>query len=77
MSSLKNKIELVERDAIINALRKSDWVQARAAKVLGITERMIGYKIRKYNIKVKKNPEETVDYSLRILTDHINRKGNI
>ena len=62
MSSLKNKIEAIERDAIIHALRECGWVQVRAAKVLGITERMIGYKIKKYNILTTKNPEKTINY---------------
>lgn len=63
MNSLKDKIELIEKDSIIYALRECGWVQIRAAGVLGITERMIGYKIRKYNIIIKKNPKKTVDYS--------------
>lgn len=36
---------------ILNALKECDWVMARAARRLGITERMIGYKIRKYGIR--------------------------
>jgi len=67
MNSLINKIELVERDAIMKALIENDWVQVKAAKALGITERMIGYKIRKYNIRIKKNPEETIGYPVRTL----------
>ena len=67
MSSLKSKIELIEKDAIISALQECDWVQVRAAKTLGITERMIGYKIKKYHIKISKNPEAPVDHSLRSL----------
>ncbi len=51
MGSLKEKIGLMERDEIITALRESNWIMARAARKLGITERMIGYKIKKYGIK--------------------------
>jgi Nif-specific regulatory protein len=51
--SLKNRIKEMEREEIINALRECDWVMARAARRLGITERMIGYKIKKYGIRVK------------------------
>jgi len=43
----------MEREAILNALEECLWVQARAARKLGITERMIGYKIKKYDIKIK------------------------
>ena len=49
--SLKNRIEDFERYEITSALRDSNWVMARAARRLGITERMIGYKIKKYGIK--------------------------
>ncbi|NJD55274.1 MAG: hypothetical protein FIA94_02575 [Nitrospirae bacterium] len=52
-TSLKNRIEELERHEIIRALRSCDWVMARAAKQLGITERMIGYKVRKYGIRVR------------------------
>jgi len=42
-------IESVERQKIEEALRHHK-TQRKAAKALGITERMLGYKIRKYNI---------------------------
>jgi len=51
MGSLKEKVREMEREEILNALRECDWVMARAARKLGITERMIGYKIRKYGIR--------------------------
>ena len=51
MGSLKEKIGLMERDEIIAALKESNWIMARAARKLGITERMIGYKIKKYGLK--------------------------
>ena len=52
-TSLKTKIEELEKAEIIRALKESNWIMARAAKTLGITERMIGYKIRKYGIRFK------------------------
>jgi Nif-specific regulatory protein len=53
MDTLKDKIKGLEREAIIEALRESSWVMARAARKLGITERMIGYKIKKYGLRIK------------------------
>jgi Nif-specific regulatory protein len=53
MDSLKNKVNAMEREEIIQALRECNWVMARAARKLGITERMIGYKVKKYGIRVK------------------------
>ncbi|HTR45079.1 MAG TPA: helix-turn-helix domain-containing protein [Thermodesulfovibrionales bacterium] len=51
MNSLKEKVEDVEKEEIVNALKECNWIMARAARRLGITERMIGYKIKKYGIK--------------------------
>ncbi len=49
--SLKSTIEETEKLRILAALEKTAWVQAKAAKVLGITPRQIGYKILKYGLK--------------------------
>lgn len=51
MDTLKDKVKEMERQEIILALMESNWVMAKAARKLGITERMIGYKIRKYGIR--------------------------
>jgi len=51
MDSLKEKIREIEKEEILRALTETNWVMARAARMLGITERMIGYKIRKYGIR--------------------------
>ncbi len=51
MDSLKERVKEIEKEEIINALKECNWVMARAAKELGITERMIGYKIKKYGIR--------------------------
>jgi Nif-specific regulatory protein len=53
MDSLKNKVKELEREEIIQALRECNWVMARAARKLGITERVIGYKVKKYGIRVR------------------------
>ena len=40
----------IERLEIEAALRRNGWVQIRAARELGLTERQIGYRIRKYGL---------------------------
>ncbi|MEW6601886.1 MAG: nif-specific transcriptional activator NifA [Nitrospirota bacterium] len=50
-ASLTTNIEELEKANILNALEKSGWVQAKAARLLGITPRQIGYKIKKYGIE--------------------------
>lgn len=43
-----------ERDQLITAMEKSGWVQAKAARLLNLTPRQMGYALRKYNIEVKR-----------------------
>jgi Nif-specific regulatory protein len=43
-------LEELEKEAIINALKNADNNQSIAAKALGISQRQIGYKIKKYGI---------------------------
>jgi len=49
--SLSSNVEQLERERIVEALERTGWVQARAARLLGITPRQIGYRIQKYNIR--------------------------
>jgi Nif-specific regulatory protein len=51
MESLIDKVKGIEKEEILNALQDCNWVMSKAARKLGITERMIGYKIKKYQIK--------------------------
>jgi transcriptional regulator with GAF, ATPase, and Fis domain len=45
---------------IANALDSSNWVIARASRRLDITERMLGYKMKKYNINKQKGKKITI-----------------
>ena len=45
--------ELDERERVIAALEQAGWVQAKAARLLGMTPRQIGYRIQTLNIKVR------------------------
>jgi Nif-specific regulatory protein len=49
--SLMTDIQEIERSNILSALEKTGWVQAKAARLLGITPRQIGYKIKKYGLE--------------------------
>ena len=49
--TLVEKLEAVEREMILSALEKSDWVQTRAADRLGISERVLRYKMKKSGIQ--------------------------
>ncbi|MUT27134.1 MULTISPECIES: nif-specific transcriptional activator NifA [Mesorhizobium] len=45
---------LTERDRLIDAMEKAGWVQAKAARFLGLTPRQVGYALRRHRIGVKK-----------------------
>lgn len=49
--SLEEKLNNLERRLILEALENCDWVQTRAADQLGLSERVLRYKIGKHNLK--------------------------
>jgi Nif-specific regulatory protein len=42
------------RERLIGAMESSGWVQAKAARLLGISPRQLGYALRKHEIAIKK-----------------------
>jgi Nif-specific regulatory protein len=51
---LKSMVEAYERDLILDALKSTRGNMAGAARVLGATQRIIGYKVQSYDIDPKK-----------------------
>jgi two-component system response regulator AtoC len=49
--TLAEKLAAIEREMLITALEENDWVQTRAAKSLGISERVLRYKMKNLGIK--------------------------
>jgi len=49
-------LEEMEKNRLFATLKESGWIQARAARTLGITPRQIGYKIKKYGISPGERP---------------------
>jgi two-component system response regulator AtoC len=41
----------MEKEMLLDALEQSSWVQTRAAAFLGISERVLRYKIKKHDLK--------------------------
>jgi Nif-specific regulatory protein len=50
--ALSKEVETMEKERIMNALREHNFIQARAARALGITPRQLGYRLKKYGLKV-------------------------
>ena len=51
--TLTSKVQKLEMMEIMRALQENNGVKSRAARALGITERMLGYKIKIYNLSSK------------------------
>ena len=49
--SLPESLEEIERDSILRALHQHQGVQTRAAESLGISERVLRYKMKKYGVR--------------------------
>ncbi len=49
--SLNETLDTMERGLIIDALKETGGIQTRAAERLGISERVLRYKLKKYSIK--------------------------
>ncbi|MFG1346274.1 nif-specific transcriptional activator NifA [Xanthobacter autotrophicus DSM 431] len=46
--------EMTERDRLVDAMERAGWVQAKAARLLGLTPRQIGYALKKHDIEIKR-----------------------
>lgn len=49
---LEARLRAVERDTIVDALRRSQWTQKHAATLVGMSARMMGYKVRVLGITI-------------------------
>ena len=43
-----------ERERLVEAMETAGWVQAKAARIMGLTPRQIGYALRKHDIDIKR-----------------------
>ncbi|HZM07882.1 MAG TPA: helix-turn-helix domain-containing protein, partial [Methylocella sp.] len=43
-----------EQERLLQAMETAGWVQAKAARLLNLTPRQIGYALRKYDIPIKR-----------------------
>jgi Nif-specific regulatory protein len=43
-----------ERERLVEAMETAGWVQAKAARILGLTSRQVGYALRKHDVSIKK-----------------------
>ncbi|AFL75783.1 sigma-54-dependent transcriptional regulator [Thiocystis violascens] len=48
---LQERLDILERDLLTAALEETDWIQTRAAERLGVSERVLRYKMGKYALR--------------------------
>jgi len=53
--TLEERLSALERQMIIKSLKNHKWVQTKAAEELGISERVLRYKMAKLTIKNQKS----------------------
>jgi Nif-specific regulatory protein len=46
--------DATERERLVEAMEKSGWVQAKAARILGLSARQMGYALRKHSVEIKR-----------------------
>jgi Nif-specific regulatory protein len=46
--------KLIERERLIEGMERAAWVQAKAARLLGLSLRQVNYALKKYNIEMKR-----------------------
>jgi DNA-binding NtrC family response regulator len=57
IKSLPESLEEIERDSIVKALHQHQGVQTKTAESLGISERVLRYKMKKYRIRFEETKE--------------------
>ena len=51
--NLKGRVDAYERTLVMEALRNTKGNQSRAAELLGTSQRIVNYKIKKYGIDIR------------------------
>jgi Nif-specific regulatory protein len=46
--------KVIDRERLIEGMEKAAWVQAKAARLLGLSLRQVNYALKKYNIEIKR-----------------------
>ncbi len=54
LASFSDRMDEMEKEALENALELTAWVQAKAARMLGLSPRQVAYKIKKHKLVHKK-----------------------
>ena len=45
-----SRLEMMEKETLLESLARNDWVQQKAAREIGLTLRQMGYRVKKFNL---------------------------
>ena len=59
-----SRLEMMERETVLEALARNDWVQQRAARDIGLTLRQMGYRVKKFKLDkiIRENKQRDTSY---------------
>jgi len=59
-----SRLEMMERETVLEALARNGWVQQKAAREIGLTLRQMGYRVKKYKLDsiVKENKQRNAQF---------------
>jgi Nif-specific regulatory protein len=63
-ASCVSRLEMMERETVLEALARNDWVQQRAAREIGLTLRQMGYRVKKFKLDqiIRENKQRETPY---------------
>ena len=55
---------MMERETVLEALARNDWVQQKAAREIGLTLRQMGYRVKKFKLDkiIRENKQRDASY---------------
>jgi Nif-specific regulatory protein len=59
-----SRLEIMERDTVLDALARNEWIQQRAAREIGLTLRQMGYRVKKFKLDkiIRENKQRNNQY---------------
>jgi len=62
--STGSRLEVMERETLLESLARNDWVQQKAAKDIGLTLRQMGYRVKKFKLDriIKENKQRNASF---------------
>ena len=59
-----SRLEMMERETVLEALARNGWVQQKAAREIGLTLRQMGYRVKKFKLAriIRENKQRNLQY---------------